>query len=206
VFPKWKESNLFNIDRSYFQDQFGFENRYEERHFWYEEIPFIKNVSLHGYFQSEKYFEHCKEDVIKMLMPKNTNPSGDYCSVHVRRGDYTRLSDFHTNLGIAEYYFKAMELIPNCKFVIVSDDPIWCKQNFTGNDFTIKDFTSPIDDFKTLVASRHNIIANSSFSWWGAYLNRNPDKKVIAPSNWFGPKLKNENPIHDLIPKDWRFI
>ena len=201
-FPKWNESIYFNIDPSHFPNMFRYRTKYEEKNYTYEEIPFIHDVSLHGYFQSPKYFEHCKDEIISLLTPKQMSKPLDYCSVHVRRGDYVRLGDFHTNLSM-DYYFKAMEQIPNAKFLIVSDDPVWCHQHFTGNNFTIKGPSSPIDDFKTLIACTNNIIANSSFSWWGAYLNQNPNKKVIYPQNWFGPKLKEDHPIYDLIPQGW---
>jgi len=206
VFPKWAESHLFNIDSKYFLDTFRVQNKYEEKNFFYEEIPFLPNVTLHGYFQSPKYFEHCEQDIRTMLMPKNMGEPLDYCSVHVRRGDYVKLADFHTNLDVAGYYFKAMEMIPSKNFLIVSDDPEWCRKNFIGNDFTIKSPASGIDDLKTLISCKNNIIANSSFSWWGAYLNTNVDKKIIAPSNWFGPKLRDTHPIYDLIPKTWSLI
>jgi len=202
LFPRWNESVYFNIAPEHFPSFFRYQNKYEEKNFWHEEIPFIPNVSLHGYFQSEKYFTHCKDEIKALLMPKQMPQSLDCCSVHVRRGDYVKLADFHTNLGM-DYYFKAMEQIPNAKFLIVFDDPGWCHQHFTGNDFTIKGPGSAIDDFKTLISCTHNIIANSSFSWWGAYLNKNPNKIVVSPKNWFGPKLSHDHPIHDLIPEGW---
>jgi hypothetical protein len=123
------------------------------------------------------------------------------CSVHIRRGDYLRFPNDHPTL-LNDYYFKSFDKMKkNTKFIVFSDDITWCKDNIKGNNmFYIEDET----DYVNLILMslcKHNIIANSSFSWWGAWLNKNKNKKVIAPKIWFGPN-KNLN-TKDLIPNKW---
>ena len=90
----------------------------------------------------------------------------------------------------------------NCEnFIIFSDDIKWCKNNFIGDKFTFIEGEKDYIDLWLMSLCNHNIIANSSFSWWGAWLNQNPNKKVIAPINWFGPE-KKLNP-KDIYCKNW---
>ena len=93
-----------------------------------------------------------------------------------------------------EYYSQAMKHFPDTNFIVFSDDIQWCKENFKGEEFTFIEEDDYIELY-LMSMCRHNIIANSSFSWWGSYLNQNEDKIVIAPSKWFGTdgRLKTEN-------------
>jgi hypothetical protein len=209
-FPKWEYQDCFNFDQSNFLNHTPrYDNVYNEDKYTYSNIPYKPNCNLHGYFQSKKYFEDQEGYIKNILTPKEKKESGlygDVCGIHIRRGDYIQFKDFHTVLQV-DYYRKAMSCIPVSKFLIISDDPEWCKIAFAYDErCTVKKQGSVMDDFTTLSACGHNIIANSSFSWWAAYLNPNQNKTVVAPKEWFGPKLKDINPISDLIPSEWRLV
>jgi len=128
-------------------------------------------------------------------------PSTSMVSVHVRRGDYLKLSDHHPACTL-EYYDKAMSKFDGCKFLIFSDDKKWCLENFNKENCEISFNSDAVEDLQLMSLCDHHIIANSSFSWWGAWLGRNKDKKVIAPKEWFGP-AKNDHNTKDLYCKDW---
>lgn len=194
--------------------------QYSEPGFHYTEIPhYPTNVVLSGYFQSEKYFKHCDTDIkeyfkyhIKdnyygdILQEKNT------CSLHVRRGDYLNLSQYHTSLDI-EYYKRAVSLFDKKTiFIVMSDDIGWCKEAFSSSYFSDYSFVylenqKPYEDLFFAINSKNNIIANSSFSWWGAWLNDNPNKSVVSPDpvRWFGPAYKN-NSTKDILCPSWKSI
>ena len=206
-FPKWEHQSLFNIPNEYFIDSnlICVYSNYNEPKYTYSEIPFQNSCSLSGYFQSWKYFEHCKCYIDELLCPTITEDLSEYCCVHVRRGDYLRFPEHHPIQNI-DYYMRAAGNIPTKKFMVFSDDIEWCKHNFTGNEFTFNDTSSAADDFRRMVSCSSFIIANSSFSWWAAWLGKSQHKIVIAPKNWFGPALKKTHPIHDLIPEQWKII
>ena len=194
--------------------------QYSEPGFHYTEIPHCPtNIVLSGYFQSEKYFKHCETTVktyftydiqdnkdINVLQEKNT------CSLHVRRGDYLSLSQYHTTLDI-EYYKRAVSLFEkNTVFIVMSDDINWCKEAFSSSSFSNYSFLylenqKPHEDLFFAMNSKHNIIANSSFSWWGAWLNNNQDKLVVSPDpiGWFGPAYKNKS-TQDILCPSWKSI
>jgi hypothetical protein len=94
-----------------------------------------------------------------------------------------------------------MELIGDSIFVFISDDINWVKEHFKGDNIVYSPFKTDIDDLILMSKCDNNIIANSSFSWWGAYLNKNEDKKVVAPIEWFG--VNGPKDIQDIIPKNW---
>lgn len=192
----------------------------------YKEIPtpnlfgyhdHFQHLKLSGYFQSEKYFADQREGVIKALAPAftmqtyNPDEGKNYVSLHVRRGDYLEKPECHPVLiGNMDYYVSAMNYFKKRgwhRFVVFSDDMEWCKQVFTkerfvGSRFIYSINQSPIEDLQSMKACAHHIIANSSFSWWGAWLNENPDKIVIAPKRWYGPALSHIN-TQDLLPEKW---
>ena len=176
------------------------------------------NIYLSGYWQGEKYLENtnyninnyfkfnCANKLTKISEKiKNTNS----VSIHFRRGDYVnniKTNTFHGLCGF-NYYNNGIKFISknisNPIYFVFSDDINWVKQNFKLNYPTIyiednKDY----EDMYLMSLCRHNIIANSTFSWWGAWLNKNPDKIVIAPQKWFADKVKNKN-TNKIIPKEW---
>lgn len=210
VFPVWDKAHYFRYHIPQAQITISHRQVYKEKRFAYDDIPFVApNMDLEGYFQSWKYFDHVK-DFIKLyftfssqvissaIMPDDPI---NYTAVHVRRGDYLTLSDYHYNLGM-DYYNKAMEMLPG-KFMIFSDDPNWCKENFKGDNIHISENREAADLF-LMTLCRNVIMANSSFSWWGAYLNDNPEKEVICPKIWFGPKLNHDT--KDLYLPEWILI
>jgi hypothetical protein len=192
------------------------EINYIETDFDYNEIPYIKeNLNICGYFQSELYFKKYTDDVIDILQPsidlhldlriKYSNINfKKTASLHVRRGDYLSLGSFYNQLTIDNYYTKAIEELTKNgveDILIFSDDIKWCKENFKGDNFYFSEGNSEIEDLFLMSFCSHNIIANSSFSWWGAFLNKNKDKIVIAPKKWWGViNNMNENTI---IPETW---
>ena len=203
VFPKWEHSNDFNIPTHKFLNHIKYDSTFEEPHFHYAKIPYTKNVNLHGYFQSYKYWKDYEKNIRELLTPKKTNTQlGDFTAIHVRRTDYL----IHTgcyNILDMKYYEKAMDIINSPKYLIFSDDIKWCKQMFIGNNFTFSDEYHPIKDLNNMLSCNNYIIANSSFSWWGAWLCNNVNKMIIAPATWFGPTLSSTHNTKDLYPDDW---
>jgi hypothetical protein len=196
---------------------------YKEPTFSYIEIPNMNgNVMLSGYFQSEKYLPSDKSILVNLVSSNaiiNDYVTNEYnkiteffeshdhlVCVHVRRGDYLLLEDYHTNLKL-DYYTKGMEAIAtdlqtdvnNLRLIIFSNDIPWCKENMTvltTNKIYFVDIESEEKELGTayefllMTKMTHYIIANSTFSWWGSYLNTNtyPQKICVAPKQWFGPK------------------
>ena len=171
---------------------------YRERSHNYNEIPFTENMQLNGYFQSEKYFKHCRNDIIKLF---GTNESKiNKTSIHIRRGDYLDNPNDFPTLPL-NYYTSNMTV--NKEYLLFSDDIPWCKEAFKNyNNIEYSTNKTALEDIKLMSRCEHNIIANSTFSWWGAWLNQNPNKIIIAPKLWFGPGLKHVN-TKDIIPNEW---
>jgi hypothetical protein len=200
-FPNWEYSKYFNLDFCFF-DNIKCDTSYQEPDFSYNKIPYSKNMDLVGYFQSEKYFINHKDMILELLTPKDEiKQESGLCGVHIRRGDYVKLQDYHYNLDMS-YYEAAMSKVNANKYIIFSDDINWCKQQFKGRKFQFSEGKTPHEDLALMSKKcEHMIMANSSFSWWGSYLNQNPNKIVIAPSKWFGPKLTHNT--KDLLPENW---
>jgi hypothetical protein len=198
----------------YIGNQKGFE--YDEA---FELYP--DNSYLNGYWQSEKYFSSIREILSKELvikrdmteqckLTKDLILNSNSVSLHIRRGDYLsdkNAKEFHGTLPL-DYYYKAMAqlnlLYKDLKVFIFSDDMDWVKANLKlTNECVYVDFNTgenSVFDMYLMSQCKHNIIANSSFSWWGAWLNQNSSKIVIAPQLWFADKSLNTK---DLIPNSW---
>lgn len=203
-------------------DDIKIENIFSQKGHCFEEIPYTKNLQLQGFFQSEKFFienkneiiqkilkgikteEKVWEDVKKFISTINFNLKKPLVSVHVRRGDYLKFSHVHTPCGL-DYYKKALsimkEKIGDFKPIFISDDKNWCSETFKDIDCLISPFNDEIEDLVLMINCEHNIIANSSFSWWGAYLNQNHNKVIIGPKKWFGPGGPQDQ--EDTIPDSW---
>lgn len=175
-----------------------FQIAYLLAHHWKGEIPDI-------YLQSEEYFKEYKEE-IKQLFGDGIGYL-DQVGIHVRRAanpinpDEPKYSEnpFYVNLGDTDYYEKAMAMFPNEKFLIFSDDPEWCKEKFKDNpNVQVMEKGDEIEDFNLLSSCKSLIIANSSFSWWAAYLCPNETKKIIAPKQWFSDGVERIK-----LPKEW---
>lgn len=163
------------------------------------DIPVKRNQCLIGYFQTWKYFDHHRQKIQEILSPRPEdieNIQSKHAellehpftvAVHVRTFS-KQWADIIPFLGL-DYYEKAMSVFPNeALFVVFSDRINWCKHHFAKIErpiiFIEQDY---IDDFILMSLMKHNIIANSTFSWWAAYFNKNPDKIVVAPSHFMTP-------------------
>ncbi len=177
-------------------------------------------IYLEGEFQNEKYFKDIRPQLLEDLQYK-TKPNkqnsellkdimsrDNTVSIHVRRGDYVdhpNASKFHVTTKL-DYYGRAITLMARKLgkpyFYVFSDDPIWCKKNlYSKFPMHFVDINkNGSDDMRLMRSCQHNIMANSSFSWWGAWLNENPKKIIIAPKKWFGDSVLGADSI---IPKDW---
>ena len=204
--------------------------RLMEQSFTYTPIPVITNTSfeLFGYFQSEKYFKSQYQEIIKFikLRKQQNKVRKNFCenaiALHFRIGDYVlpQFKDAHPLLPL-DYYSNAIKyIIKESK----KDDWIvlyFCEEKDNERvqlkiqalqkkfeNIQFKKTTDELDDWQQLLlmsCCEHNIIANSSFSWWGAYFNDNNDKIVCYPSIWFGPKLADKD-TSDLCPDSWEVI
>lgn len=204
--PEWEYAKYFknhfitgNIEPTHY---------YHEPTFHYSPINFNEAIQTRnsadkvfnftGYYQSSKYFEDCKRTIRELFTPseemliKCAEWFFHYpvtCSIHVRRGDYVN-NPFYAQLGM-DYYNKAMDHIKKhtdtTLFMIFSDDIPWCKTMFVGDQFEFVEGNKDIEDLFLMSFCDHNVISNSSFSWWGSWLNNHEGKIIVAPKDWFGP-------------------
>lgn len=205
IFPEWSYKNYFSLNDCW-SNNIKPTISFKEDSFNYKEIKInSKNeiLDIIGYFQSWKYFNDSKEIIMGLLTPNISLERNNLTSVHIRRGDYLNLKDKYCQLFNSEYYNKAMLKVGG-NFIIISDDIDWCKNKFNGNNITYSESKNEVEDLALMISCQNNIIANSSFSWMGAYLNPNPNKIVIAPNNWFEKNLNHNT--KDLIPKEWHKI
>lgn len=213
IFSKLRIQKLFIKYLSYYQEYIEDYSR--------DIFDLNKQVYLDGYWQSEKYFLDIKDVIINELVVKtpasNENQKllkniliQNSVSVHIRRGDYINNNKVNQLYGTCslEYYQKACDYISskieNPVFYIFSDDIEWAKSNL-GNQYNkifvdINSADKAYEDLRLMSSCKHNIIANSSFSWWGAWLNSNLNKVVIAPDIWFVNTRINSK---DIIPNSW---
>ena len=209
----------FYVDNIFRKVKFS-DNLVNQKHigecgFHYCQIPKLDgNVKLIGHFQSEKYFIDHRNELLELFEIDNKTKSyllekysniinEDTCSIHVRRGDYLGLPNHHPTQPI-EYYTQAIKLIGEDKhYVIFSDDIKWCEENFSFlNNKTFISDNQDYEDLYLMSMCKNNIIANSTFSWWGAWLNNNENKQVIIPSKWFGVSNSHLN-TNDLYCDKW---
>lgn len=167
---------------------------------------------INGFFQSEKFIINERDEVLNNFSPseeivshlsKYNFTNFKTTSIHVRRGDYLNNPDYHT-VQSKEYFTEAIRLTRynTDKYIIFSDDIEWCKNNFIGEEFIFIDKEKDYIELYLMSFCHNNIISNSSFGWWGAWMNRNTDKIVIGPKKWFGPKDPNLTD-KDIIPENW---
>ena len=157
------------------------------------------------YLQDEEYFKKYADEIHKLF-----GEGIGYLSqvgIHIRRGlnpfipnepKYNE-NPFHTNISDTDYYERAMAMFPNDEFLVFSDEPEWCKEKFKNNPkVQIMPKGGEVEDFNLLASCKDQIIANSSFSWWAAWLNPNPSKKIIAPKQWHSDRIE-----HTKLPASW---
>jgi hypothetical protein len=192
----------------------------ESGHSFHKEFySYPKHVYLNGFWQSEKYFEPVKDIILKefTLKEKLSNENEELAgkirnsnsvSLHIRRGDYVdnkEAFDFHGSCSL-EYYKEAINYLKNkstgTSLFVFSDDVAWAKDNLKVDvPVHFVDMNNPgYIDMHLMSICKHNIIANSSFSWWAAWLNQNPDKVVVAPVKWFA---KENQRTPDIYPDTW---
>jgi hypothetical protein len=185
---------------------------YQEQNFTFEPKIFdiLDNTAIEGYFQSYKYFNEYTEEIFKEFTFKQhilykcfdiISKYQNKVAIHIRRGDYVAHPGYWNTTP--EYIQAALEQFSDNEytFLIFSDDIDWCKQVFPEGVIFMENNTQ-FEDLCLMSMCEHNIISNSSYSWWGAYLNKNKDKKIIAPKEWFIPA----KPLDDLYPKNWTVI
>jgi hypothetical protein len=205
---------------------------YSEPHFQFDPDFFklCNTVSIFGYFQSERYFIGIADELRRYFQP--CEPLGPPAlamadriartempvSVHIRRGDYVRSAEtarVHGSLGV-KFYRKALDILqgtlpsPITVFVF-SDEPADAEStlDFVSPDNLVHvrgDPDRPWEDMALMARCRHHVIANSSFSWWGAWLNPSADKIVVAPREWFTPVELRQRNTCDLCPSDWILV
>lgn len=181
---------------------------------------------LAGYFQSSRYFAHhwdiikpyfeFSEEIINkanLLWDEDAEslqePVIGTCSMHVRRGDYLGIQQYHPVLPV-NYYKKAISMLPwtASHILVFSDDPEWCRENL-GHLHPHMKFIhgTEMQDMYLMSQCNYHIIANSSFSWWGAFLDQSQYKQVFAPppERWFGEAYRDKN-VSDLYEKDWIIV
>lgn len=185
---------------------------YSERFFWVEDSKFYdehvfetRNCVFVGYWQTEKYFKHIRSELLNdfSFHPGDTKfekmkielkGHKDYVSIHIRRCDYLKNPEIYGDLSATNYYYNAKKYIStrvnNPIYVYFSDDIQWVKENFKDkNGIYIEE--NLFDDYQVwydmclMSCCANNIIANSSFSWWAAWLNQNENKNIISPEPWF---------------------
>ena len=165
-----------------------------------------------GYYQTEKYFSHIEAEIrttflfpqtiMEEIAPVRTlRQRGPVVSVHVRRRDYVN-NDAHADL-YGDYYPNAMRMFDACTYLIVSDDIPWCRQRFQGSNMQFFHGSSMYADLAAMAACDHHIISNSTFSWWGAWLNPSPAKQVVRPSVWWGARTAHLEDA-DICPESWQ--
>jgi hypothetical protein len=242
--PKIKNDNFFSIIYLYLYHEFykilKISGIYKFINYFFfldkqefEKSPFIfnedllkkkivKNVSITGFFQSEKYFIHYKKIVLKLFsFPKIKNKlhqkylnlikNKNSVAIHIRRGDYLndrKVRYIHGILG-EDYYKKSISYIKkkvkNPTFFIFSDDIELVKKTFSffnNKKYIFTDTKSSINDLYLMSNCKHFIIANSTFSWWGAWLSKNKYKIVCAPKRWLRARVS----APDIMPESWKKI
>lgn len=226
IIPPWPYQKYFTYKME--EGILSFANDYQEPVFRYCPIPFIDgDVNLNGYFQSEKYFkEHealirgafdINQETFDTVQRKFMTETMDYqhntswcqkriCAIHVRRGDYVSsvsTGEYHGVLTPGYYHRAAHELygdtLEHVLFYVFSDDPQWCKNNLHFRHVIYSENELDIIDLFKMARCQDFIIANSSFSWWGAWLSETKDKRVVAPINWFNAPLD----ATDIYCENW---
>jgi hypothetical protein len=225
VLPPWEFQNTFkkNVPTS---TNIHVDTIYREPFFHYAPVPPLTSADLHGYFQCEKYFADCIPLIHEMFQPNDSINAAinaryqmlftrETVGIHVRRGDYLMLHKFHPFPG-EQYFLDAMKAAPEVEqYLIVSNDIPWCKEFFKGDQFIFSESlqehaqgnSSAAFDLFLLSRCHHQIISNSTFSWWASYLNKNPQKVVIAPKRWFGEvKIQHGFNAKDVYLPSWIVI
>lgn len=217
-------STLFKIKRKLFGDKkFVYDTK---EYVFNKDVYKLKNSYLNGYWQSIKYFEGIENDIKKDFRFKNQLDNknleilneienSNSISIHIRRGDYMSPEnyDMYGCIATPTYYKKAIKVIEekveNPTFFVFSNDMDWVKKNIQINSrvfyIDINSGNGSYKDMQLMSNCKHNIIANSSFSWWGAWLNENKNKIVIAPKKWINREDVDSDKI-ELFCEGWTLL
>lgn len=181
-----------------------------EQAFHYNELPFEEawrgcSIMLHGYFQSDKYFNEYREEMLNAFaLP--WHPESDVCSIHARYGDYLTIEGKHIIID-EDYLLKAMRGISEytgiTRYKVFSDDiPLFKQRHGDLFNFEYSENTDILQDLIDMSCCAHHINSSSTFAWWGAYLNRSADKIVVTPHKWFQDGWDNAD-TKDIVPQEW---
>lgn len=198
--------NNFSIPGQYFSDDIAYKYVYRDNEQDYSFNPLIHQLphdtAITGYLQNPRNFDEYRNEIIGMLEIKQDifesakmliGDRHKTVSVHIRRGDYLNIQDVLPCQDI-NYYKTAVNLFQDYTPIIFTDDPVWCKENFSWEIM----HNDVITDFSCMMLCDAHVMSNSSFSWWVAYLTGN---KTVAPINWFGKNgVKNWD---DLYLEKW---
>lgn len=218
----YNAKELFSSRINSYDPPWSFHQRWREPSFNYAPIPVGSDVELSGYFQSEKYFKHRREELLKLfaapdgynerILEKYPFLASDTLVVGVQVRDYRPerpTGAYHPTLN-RSYYADAMASFPEDAVFMVSSNNIEyakeCTQGLSENIIYLSDSCNYIEEFYTLVLCKSFVIANSSYGWWAAWLSISSNKTVVAPSSWFAPPYNNELMIQDLVPDEWIFV
>lgn len=192
------------IEASYLQaaDNSCFVGRWQSEIFFREHAQDIKNA-----FVIKEEYLHASREIIKQFHDR------PLCAIHVRRGDYVSNPFYASHLGALplSYYLEGMrmirEKIPQVRFLIFSNDYLWCREVFTSTEVLLaKDFmpdAGAIEEFAAMTCIPHHIISNSTFSWWAAWLAENESSAIIAPAHW---AKTNQFIPSQIIPHRWTTV
>ena len=207
--PSVQERNLMILDN-------GHAPVVGERYFHFDKELFDlcpDHISLNGFFQTEKYFKDIRNEIRKDFEFKDEikQPCSQMISnvenpvaLHIRRTDYITNPN-HTCLSM-EYYKKALSYFDSASVLIFSDDPVWCKEHelFEDDRFMVSEGNDQYIDMCLMSLCDGHIIANSSFSWWGAWLSKS--RKIIAPSGWFEGSDNSHLDTKDIYCSGWTVL
>lgn len=227
---EWKKSGWYD-SKLYLNDIFNItaedsSDREPKYRCYYDSLIFNDQLfsipddtDIGGYFQSEKYFKHCSDEIRKEfsfknkdkyeLFHKELSSFGVKIGMHIRRGDYVKLSNVYGHCSIEEYYRASVkELKTRVKditsIIVFSDDIEWCKKNIGGvfEDISVvydqepksekEYYSNQENSLMKMSLCDHFITANSSYSWWGSWLISNQDKLIVSPKNWFIDRNYND--------------
>lgn len=207
--PKWNPIYLQHLASHKFNPALPVTRIKEGRNFSYHELPFQdswrqRNIVLDGYWQSELYFKEYAREVHNFF-GYPWHPKRGVVSVHVRRTDYLELTQKHPPVT-KEWYEEQMGRFPGFTFQFFSDDIEWCRQTFGHrSDVCFSVGKTEERDLVDMSGCEHHICSASTFSWWGAWLNRNPNKHVFIPKQWFQPGHGGLD-TKDIVPPEWNKV
>lgn len=224
VCPDLAISNKWNIPTNYKKVFFRVEtvrkgsikSKYFDPLIIFRPIAYKPNMHIEGWFQSEKYFDHHRKEILELFAPSEkihtylTTRYADIlshpCTVALHHRCYLKEDPTQTThpTQTIGYFYKAIAHYPeDALFVVCSNDIDWCKRNFADipRNFVYIENEPHYHDLFLMSMCKHNIVSNSSFSWWSAYLNVNPDKIITAPKRWFAETSGSD--YRDVIPASW---